>query len=166
MAATSPTPKRQLLAELITAFRSSASQDGAFENLAAERLGINRTDLDCLNAIENAGGLSAGQLAREVGITTGAVTGVVDRLERAGYAKRAADPGDRRRVKIEVTALFYSRAEEIWGPLAADWYSTLSRRFTMAEITEIVAFLQLTNEVGRRHLERLASEPIAPPARL
>lgn len=132
------------------------SQDGAFENLAAEGLGINRTDLDCLNAIENAGGLTAGQLSREVGITTGAVTGAIDRLERAGFARRVDDPEDRRRVKIEVTAEFYARAAEIWGPLAADWQLTLSRRFTAAELARIVEFLHLTNEVGQRHLERLA----------
>src|SRR3954452_22566534 len=58
-----PTPKRtskrQLIDELVTAFRTSGNQDGAFDNLAAERLGINRTDLLCLNAIENSGGLTA-----------------------------------------------------------------------------------------------------------
>lgn len=56
-----------------------------------------------LNAIENASGLTAGELAVEVGLTSGAVTGVVDRLERAGFARRVPDPADRRRVKVEVT---------------------------------------------------------------
>ena len=60
----------------------------------------------CLNVIENAGGLTAGELARQVGVTTGAVTGALDRLERAGYARRVPDPGDRRRVRVEVTAAF------------------------------------------------------------
>ncbi len=151
----SATPKRTLIQELIAAFRQSGNQDNAIDNLAAERLGINRTDLHCLNAIENSGGLSAGQLAAEAGLTSGAVTGVVDRLERAGFARRIPDPDDRRRVKLEVTPEFYARAGEIWGPMAADWEAALSERFTAAELANIGDFFRLTNEVGRRHLERL-----------
>jgi DNA-binding MarR family transcriptional regulator len=149
-------PKRQLIKELITAFRAGGNQDSAFENVAADRLGVNHTDLHCLNAIENAAGLTAGELATEVGLTSGAVTGVVDRLERAGFARRVPDPADRRRVKVEVTPEFYARAERIWGPLAAEWEATLASRFTAAELTRITEFLRLTNEVGKRHLDRLA----------
>jgi DNA-binding MarR family transcriptional regulator len=149
------TPKRTLIQELIAAFRQSGNQDNAIDNLAAERLGINRTDLHCLNAIENSGGLTAGQLAAEAGLTSGAVTGVVDRLERAGFARRIPDPDDRRRVKLQVTPEFYARAGEIWGPMAADWEAVLSERFTAAELARIGDFFHLTNEVGRRHLERL-----------
>jgi len=148
-------PKRQLIEKLIAAFRASGNQDSAFENLAADRLGVNRTDLHCLNAIENAGGLTAGQLAAAVGLTSGAVTGVVDRLERAAFARRVPDPADRRRVKIEVTPEFYARAERIWGPLAAEWEASLASRFTAAELTRITEFLRLTSEVGKRHLDRL-----------
>lgn len=149
-------PKKKLIEGLIAAFRASGNQDGAFENLAADRLGVNRTDLHCLNAIENAGGLTAGELAAEAGLTSGAVTGVVDRLERAGFARRVPDPGDRRRVKVEVTPAFYARAEQIWGPLAAEWETSLASYFTAAELTRITEFLCLTNEVGKRHLDRLA----------
>ena len=149
-------PKRQLIGELITAFRASGNQDNAFENLAADRLGVNRTDLHCLNAIENAGGLSAGELGDEVGLTSGAVTGVIDRLEEAGFARRVADPGDRRRVQVEVTPEFYARAERIWGPLAAEWEAALAAGFTSAELVRITEFLRLTSEVGKRHLDRLA----------
>ena len=64
----------------------------AFDALAARRLGVNTTDLHCLNILESRSGLTAGELALEAGLTSGAVTGVVDRLERAGYARRTADP--------------------------------------------------------------------------
>jgi DNA-binding MarR family transcriptional regulator len=151
-------PKKQLIEALIAAFRASGNQDSAFENLAADRLGVNRTDLHCLNAIENAGGLTAGELAAEAGLTSGAVTGVIDRLERANFARRVPDPGDRRRVKVEVTPEFYARAEQIWGPLAAEWEASLANHFTAAELTRITEFLRLTNEVGKRHLNRLAED--------
>jgi DNA-binding MarR family transcriptional regulator len=148
-------PKKELIDELVSEFRISGNQDSAFDNLAAERLGVNRTDLHCLNAVENAGGLTAGELAEETGLTTGAVTGVIDRLERAGYARRVPDPEDRRRVKVEVTPKFYARADQIWGPLAADWERSLSGRFTAEQLERVIEFLRTTNEVGRRHMERV-----------
>ena len=150
--------KQHVIEELIREFRVSGNQDDAFDSLAAERLGVTETDLRCLNIIENGGGLSAGDLAAQSGLTAGAITGVIDRLERAGFARRVPDPGDRRRVRVEVTPAFYTLAERIWGPIAADWQSTLSRRFTTAELERITDFLRATNEVGRRHLERLREQ--------
>ena len=147
--------KKDLVAELISEFRAAGNQDSAFDNLAAERLGLNRTDLHCINIIENSGGLTAGQLAAEAGLTSGAVTGVIDRLERAGYARRALDPSDRRRVNVEVTPKFYARADRIWGPVAADWASRLGARFTAEELERVIDFLRATNELSREHLERL-----------
>src|SRR5215204_6184735 len=130
--------KQDLIGELIGEFRAAGNQDSAFDNLAAERLGLNRTDLHCINIIENSGGLTAGELAKESGLTTGAVTGVIDRLERAGYARRVPDPADRRRVKLEVTPKFYARADQIWGPLAADWERSLSGRFTAEQLERVI----------------------------
>lgn len=147
--------KRQLLDELIREFRVTGNQDNAFDALAAERLGINETDLLCLNIIENSGGLTAGELAVQSGLTNGAITGVLDRLERAGFARRVPDPGDRRRVRVEVTPAFYKRAGRIWGPMAADWHATVGKRFTREEIERITDFLRVTAEIGRRHLNRL-----------
>jgi len=147
--------KQKLVERLIREFREIGNQDDAFDSLAAERLGVSETDLRCLNIIENSGGVSAGDLAAGSGLTPGAVTGVIDRLERAGFARRVFDPADRRRVRVEVTPAFYSRAESIWGPVAADWQSTLSKRFTSEELELIMAFLRATNALGRRHLDRL-----------
>ncbi len=151
----SPKPKKKLVEELISEFRIAGNQDSAFDNLAAERLGLNRTDLHCVNIIENSGGLTAGELAKEAGLTSGAVTGVIDRLERAGYARRVADPADRRRVKLEVTPKFYARAERIWGPVAADWSDRLGKRFSAEELERFTEFLRVTTELSRQHLERL-----------
>ncbi len=147
--------KSDLVDELVQAFRVSGNQDRAFDQLAARQLGINETDLHCLNIIENSRGVSAGELAIQAGLTSGAVTGVIDRLEKAGYARRVPDPGDRRRVALEVTPRFYDYAERIWGPLAADWQAVLTKRFTTEELGRIIEFLRATSEVGRRHLERI-----------
>jgi DNA-binding MarR family transcriptional regulator len=145
--------------ELVHLFRTSGNQDSAFDNLAAQRLGINLNDLHCLNIIESRGGLTAGELATAAGLTTGAITGVVDRLERAGYARRVRDPRDRRKVTLEVTPQFYARANEIWGPLKRDWDALLTSRFTSQQLDSVIDFLRLTNQVSRRHLKRIGDQP-------
>jgi len=68
---------------------------------AAPLIGINQTDLICLNVLFRRGAMSAGQLATLVGLTAAAMTTVVDRLERGGYVHRRADATDRRRVVVE-----------------------------------------------------------------
>ena len=149
--------EKDLVGEVIARFRAATNRDAAFDKLAAARLGVSVTDLHCVNIVESRAGLTAGELAVESGLTTGAVTAVVDRLERAGYARRVRDEHDRRKVKVEVTDAFYARAGEIWGPVAADWQAALARRFTVAELATIAAFLAQVDELGQRHVERLAS---------
>jgi len=146
--------KSELIDELVREFRTSGNQDDAFDTLAAQRLGVNETDLHCLNIVENAGGITAGKLAVLSGLTTGAVTGVIDRLEHRGFARRVPDPEDRRRVRVEVTRAFYARADKIWGPVRADWGRALAK-FSNEELELITEFLRASNEVGRRHLDRV-----------
>src|SRR5580704_5335236 len=137
-----PRSKDALIDDLIQEFRATGNQDDAFDAIAAERLGVSDTDLRCLNIIENARGITAGELASRAGLTPGAVTGVIDRLERHGYARRLPDPADRRRVRIEVTQAFYRAAERIWGPMASDWHAVLSEQFSGDELQLIISFLR------------------------
>ena len=71
-----------------------------FQEAAAERLGLNVTDLRCLAMAHAEPGMSASRLAELSGLTSGAITGVLDRLERAGLLRREADPDDRRRTLV------------------------------------------------------------------
>lgn len=73
-----------------------------FGQAVAGRLGINPTDLQCLNVLSLTGPISAARLAEMTGLTVGAITGVLDRLETAGYARRERDEGDRRRVVVHL----------------------------------------------------------------
>src|SRR4051812_44600810 len=130
----SPITKQARIDALVDAFRVNGNLDRAFDNLAAQRLGVNLTDLHCLNIIESRGGVTAGELATEAGLTSGAITGVIDRLERVGYAERERDANDRRRVAITVTPAFYAAAADIWGPVKQDWDATLAAGFNAAEL--------------------------------
>jgi DNA-binding MarR family transcriptional regulator len=150
--------KQAALDALVDAFRLNGNLDRAFDNLAAQRLGVNLTDLHCLSIIQSRGGVTAGELAAEAGLTTGAITGVIDRLERAGYATRERDPDDRRRVTIAVTSAFFAAADPIWGPAKQDWDATLAARFTSADLDLALRVIATTNEISRRQLDRLAGD--------
>jgi DNA-binding MarR family transcriptional regulator len=93
-------------AQLEATFAVELRRTGALMQLmgqaAADRVGINPTDLNCLNILSLSGHMTAGQLARATGLTTASITGVVDRLEEAGYVRRERDTTDRRRVLVHV----------------------------------------------------------------
>jgi DNA-binding MarR family transcriptional regulator len=148
------TRKQQLIAELGELFRVSGIQDNAFDDATAERLGINRTDLNCIDIIERHGGVTAGELAAESGLSSGAVTAVIDRLERAGYARRVRDPDDRRRVRVEVTTEVRRAADELYGPMLAEWNAMMNAA-TVEQLQLMVGFMREANEVKPRHIERV-----------
>jgi DNA-binding MarR family transcriptional regulator len=101
----------QLLVELAEAGRAHHDAAARLEDAFAAFLGVNRTDARCLEVLYRSGQLTAGELGRHAHLTTGAVTAVLDRLERYGYLRRVGHPEDRRRVLVEATP----RAVELAG---------------------------------------------------
>ena len=93
--------KPELVAALIGEMIENTTVTIMFHQAIADRLGLNITDHKCAGILMRSGPISAGELARRTGLTTGAITGVIDRLERAGFARRAPDATDRRKVMIE-----------------------------------------------------------------
>ena len=89
-----------LMRELETAMRKASAQGTIFAAAVAERARISSSDLDCMDFINLEGRMTAGRLAELTGLTTGAITGVVDRLEKAGFVRRERDDSDRRKVFI------------------------------------------------------------------
>ncbi|MER5727228.1 MarR family transcriptional regulator [Streptomyces sp. NPDC002138] len=83
---------------------------------SAEAAGLHTSEWYALSLITLEGSLSSGELAARTGLTTGATTRLIDRLERAGYARRAADPADRRRVIVEPVPDALDRIEDVVGP--------------------------------------------------
>jgi DNA-binding MarR family transcriptional regulator len=91
----------------------------AFDEALAAHLGLNVTDLRCLEVVLEVPGITPGQLAVRAGLTTGAVTGVLDRLERAGYVQRRPDPADRRSLTVLPDEVQATRVRESTAPLDA-----------------------------------------------
>ena len=83
--------------------RASSTITVLFHQAVAERLGLNATEHKCVDVLTRCGLITAGQLADITGLTTGAITGIIDRLENAGMVRRERDPNDRRRVNLRLT---------------------------------------------------------------
>src|SRR5450755_1391310 len=108
-----PKARAALMEELEHAVRRSSAQGVIFGQTVASRVGISSSDLECLDFLNLEGRMTAGRLAELTGLTTGAITGVVDRLEKVGLVRRERDEGDRRKVFIVPVA---ERMMEIGRP--------------------------------------------------
>jgi len=153
--AAGPPGRRGLEAAYEESLRRTSSFMHLMSQAAAERIGINPTDLNCLNILSFSGQMTAGELARATGLTTASITGVVDRLEQAGYVRRERDPRDRRRVVIRLvleTALRDVAA--VFLPMMRDWQQ-MAARYSDDELRLIVDFYDRMEQVLRGHLTRL-----------
>ena len=123
------------------AVRENQNAVDEVDEAVCRRLGVNRTDGRCMDILERTGRMTAGQLAAASGLTTGAVTTVLDRLERAGYVSRIRDTVDRRRVLVELTHEARRHAWEAYGPLA-EGGRTLVERFSDEELIHVRDFFR------------------------
>ena len=134
---------------------ASDKMDDAFSRMS----GINLTDGRCLDLLDVHEGLTAGELAEAASLSPGAVTTVLDRLERMGLVTRTRDEADRRRVLVELTPKARELAFEAYGPVAA-YAREYIEKLTDEEIQTISRFLELAIEVNERRARELeAGEP-------
>jgi DNA-binding MarR family transcriptional regulator len=146
-------------AELELTFANALRGTGSLMTLmtqaAADRIGINATDLNCLNILSFRGHMTAGELARETGLTTASITGVVDRLEEAGYVTRERDPHDRRRVVVKLVLDRAMRdVATLFLPMMRAWRQ-MAARYSDDELRLIVDYYARVEQVLRQHLARL-----------
>src|ERR1700722_15285827 len=146
-------PSREdLLQALGHAVRANQRATDAVDEAAAQVLGLNRTDGRCLDILEQHGQMSAGELARQSGLTTGAITAVIDRLERIGYVHRVAAPRDRRRGLGGPTEQAHKESWELFGPLA-DAVRPLLSGYSNADLQLLIDFQRVSRELQERHAE-------------
>ncbi|HEV3004224.1 MAG TPA: MarR family transcriptional regulator [Pirellulales bacterium] len=108
--------RNELIETLLAALRNGGTHSMLFHALVAERLGLYATDHKCLDFLLREGPITAGRLSELTGLTTGAITGIVDRLEQAGFVARQRDEQDRRKVIVQPDI---RRIESEIGPLFA-----------------------------------------------
>jgi len=133
---------------------------GDFDRLTqavADRVGLSTSDLGAMDFISTHGRVTAGQIAQHLHLTTGAITGLIDRLERAGFARRRPDADDRRRVVVVPTAKG-ERIAELFVPLAAALRGTV-QGYSEKEIDLLTDFLRKMRDAVAATVEETRPKP-------
>ncbi|HEY6792737.1 MAG TPA: MarR family transcriptional regulator [Trebonia sp.] len=148
-------PRRRLEGEFLLALRRAGAVMQLLGAAAADHIGINVTDLNCLNILALRGRMTAGDLARATGLTTASITGVLDRLEEAGFVRREKDPGDRRRVMIGLDVERGLRdVAPVFAPVVRAWRE-VAASYTDEQLETILGFQQQLEQIMRHRLIEL-----------
>lgn len=146
--------KKELIAEVgrrIQAFQDATDE---MDEAVAGRLGVNRTDLRCLSVVSQVGVMTPSALADATGLTRGAITTALDRLERAGFLRRVRDQKDRRSVRVELAKAAVRGVQELYGPIAAEGVGML-QKFTATELSAVLKILDESSKMQRDHAKRI-----------
>jgi DNA-binding MarR family transcriptional regulator len=152
--------RAELLAALVREMRQTNGLGASFFRAAAGRVGMTVTDLQVIDILDSTGPMTAGQLADLTGLTTGAITGMLNRLEEAEIVRRERDPDDGRRVIVRLVpgkesiselSLIFAALEEAWTEVTA--------AFDDAQIVFLLKFLQESNTQTQRELFQVRTTP-------
>jgi DNA-binding MarR family transcriptional regulator len=131
--------------------RKVGAQSVLISDLVASRVGLNPTDLECLDLLRLSGATTAGRLAAHTRLTTGAITAVIDRLERAGFVRRRAHPDDRRCVLVEILPRSVARIRPFYVPLGSGMES-LHEQYDDDELAVILDYITKAYAIGAVHV--------------
>jgi DNA-binding MarR family transcriptional regulator len=160
--------REETIQAIIDKRREMSTETIMFHQAVADVLGLYITDHKCLDLIRHYGAMPAGRLADLTGLTTGAVTGIIDRLEKAGYVRRVNDPKDRRRTIVEPTRnkKLERKIEAIFMPLhermrkLLSSYSDSELAFLLDVLTKSVELTHEESKKLRTSLQRQSSRSI------
>jgi DNA-binding MarR family transcriptional regulator len=166
--------RRRLEHEFLLALRRAGSVLQLLGAASAERIGINVTDLNCLNILwlagdttagdttagdMTAGDMTAGDLARVTGLTTASITGVLDRLEESGFVHRERDTRDRRRVIVRPDPVRGANdVGPVFAPVVAAWRA-VAAGYTDDQLALILEFQGQVERIMRERLIELRTDP-------
>jgi DNA-binding MarR family transcriptional regulator len=160
--------REETIQAIIEKRREMSTETIMFHQNVADVLGLHITDHKCLDLIRQYGAMPAGRLAELTGLTTGAVTGIIDRLEKVGYVRRTNDPKDRRRTIIElvrnkkwerkIEAIFIPFHERMHKLLSS--YSDSELAFLLDVLTKSIELTREESKKLRTSLQRQSSRSI------
>ena len=148
----------QLRSEIVGYFGAASD----FDERVAKKFKLSRTDMRCLDTLGRKGPMTAGQLADESGLSTGAVTFLLDRLEQAGMVKRRRDTEDRRRVWVELVPAAQRRLQHAQQPIVEEM-KQVTQRFKAEELAIVRDFMREAKEVFERQISGTAPFSKRPP---
>lgn len=151
----------ELARALNRAMRDASARGVLYSEAVAQRIGVNSTDLECLDFIALRGPLTAGEIAAAAGLTTGAITGVIDRLEKAGLARRERDKDDRRKVLVRLLPAVERRVVPLFQPMERAAASALAA-YTDEELALLLDFIERAGAAAATALAELSAQTISP----
>ena len=159
-----PKARAALLMELEHAVRKSSALGVIFGQTVANKVGMSSSDLECLDFLNIEQRVTAGRLAELTGLTTGAITGMVDRLEKAGLVRRERDDNDRRKVFIAIVPENIAKIGRYYEPLQRavqrDWetYTDAELKLLLRFMTQGYATMLAVTEELKAMVEALPKE--------
>jgi DNA-binding MarR family transcriptional regulator len=145
---------RKNIQAVVRSLRRVNLQGSLFGQTVAIRFGLSESDIETLEALIDMGASTAGRLSDVTGLTSGAVTRVIDRLEQSGYVRRIPDPADRRRVIVEVVPEKVASIEAALDRIGAAGADEIGR-YTDAQVALITDFLTKMEHITRQEAESL-----------
>jgi len=146
--------KRELLEAIGRNVQAYQDATDEVDEAAARILRLNRTDMRCLSVLAQAGAMSASELATATGLTRGAMTTALDRIEAEGYARRVWNQEDRRSVRVVMTDKAQTLIGTLYGPLAKEGFRLL-QKYTTRELAAVLRYLEEGRALQRTHAERI-----------
>lgn len=152
--------RRELAEEIVGQLvRRHSTAAVLFHHAVAERLGLGPADHKCLDLLRERGAMTGSELAAITGLTSGAITGVVARLERAGYLRRKPDPHDGRKQILYPVRERLRDIQNVFAPIRED-VAALLEGFDVCQLTAIDEFLTRSTEIAYRHATLLRAETL------
>jgi DNA-binding MarR family transcriptional regulator len=149
--------KRELVEELTRAGRAQSTAVVLFHGALAAKQGLVPSETKALELLDRFGPMTAGELGQRTGLAPASITGLVDRLEQKGFAKRVKDPRDGRRVLVEHDPSGAMRFAPHFGPFLAAM-EKLYQRFTAEELETILRFVEEATAIQTEAARALAEK--------
>jgi DNA-binding MarR family transcriptional regulator len=150
--------RKETIQNIVDKFREMSTDAVMFHQALADELGLYITDHKCMDIIHRFGAMPAGKLGEMTGLTTGAITGMIDRLEKAGYVRRTNDPKDRRKTIVEPVRnkKLERKIEMIFTPLHERMHRFLSS-YSDSELSFLLDAMSKLIEQTREETKKLRS---------
>jgi DNA-binding MarR family transcriptional regulator len=139
----------------MAAMRRASAIGVIVSQTVAQKAGLNSVDLECLDLLVTGGPATAGQLGQRTGLTSGAVTGLIDRLERAKFVRRKSDRTDRRKVLVEVRTDRMEALDAMFRPVN-QVMTALLQQYSPDQLSEFADFLEKASDASTACLSELS----------
>jgi DNA-binding MarR family transcriptional regulator len=150
-----PVARERVIEEILDHLQLMGTEADRLTCAAAAANRLNRTDLRALQVLRASDGLTAGELARALQVTSGATTRVIDSLVASGHARREPDPRDRRRVQVKLTPEAEQMVDRSFERLRGQTRAML-QSYSDGELSTVASFLADVRSLIRAHARRLS----------